>query len=95
MLKNHMWQTINYYLLQYDVNREPVKIFALSPGKIDKYEVLTGKEILPADQDKTIEKAKFTYFPVGKAFEKYSKSIEDRLVKSNAFAQKRGTKYNN
>ena len=33
--------------LQYDINREAAKISALSCGKIDKYEYLTGEEILP------------------------------------------------
>ena len=32
--------------LQYDVDREVVKILALSSGKIDKYEYLTDEEIL-------------------------------------------------
>ena len=32
--------------LQYDINREVAKISALSSGKIDKYEYLTGEEIL-------------------------------------------------
>ena len=32
--------------LQYDINREAVKISLLSSGKIDKYEYLTGEEIL-------------------------------------------------
>ena len=36
--------------LQYDINREEPKISALSSGKIDKYEYLTGKEILPSNQ---------------------------------------------
>ena len=31
--------------LQYHVNREDAKISALSSGKIDKYEYLTGDEI--------------------------------------------------
>ena len=35
--------------LQYDTNREAAKISALSSGKIDKYEYLTGKEILLPD----------------------------------------------
>ena len=30
-------------MLQYDINREPAKISALSSGKIDKYEFLTGE----------------------------------------------------
>ena len=33
--------------LQYDINRVAAKIFALSPGKINKYEYLTGEDILP------------------------------------------------
>ena len=36
--------------LQYDINREAAKISALSSGKVDKYEYLTGKEILPSNQ---------------------------------------------
>ena len=36
--------------LQYDINREAAKISALSSGKIDKYEHLTGEEILPSNQ---------------------------------------------
>ena len=34
--------------LQYNINREAAKISALLSGKIDKYEYLTGKEILPS-----------------------------------------------
>ena len=36
--------------LQCDSNREAAKISTLSSGKIDKYEYLTGKEILPFNQ---------------------------------------------
>ena len=32
--------------LQYDTNREAAKISALSSSKIEKYEYLTGEEIL-------------------------------------------------
>ena len=62
--------------LQYDINREAAKISALSSGKIDKYEYLTGDEILPFDQRRVIEQAKFAYSPLGKAFEKQTKTIE-------------------
>ena len=31
--------------LQYDINREAAKISALSSGKTDEYEYLTGEEI--------------------------------------------------
>ena len=64
--------------LQYDINREAAKISALLSGKIDKYEYLTGKEILPSNQQQIIEQPKFTYFPLGKAFEKQTKTIEDQ-----------------
>ena len=64
--------------LQYDINREAAKISTLSSGKIDKYEYLTGEEILPSNQQQIIEQAKFTYSPLGKAFEKQMKTIEDQ-----------------
>ena len=62
--------------LQYDINREATKISALSSGNIDKYEYLTGKEILLSKQQEIIEQTKFTYSPLGKAFEKH---IEKQL----------------
>ena len=43
--------------LQYDINIKAAKISALSSGKIDKYEYLTGEEILPSDQKIIIQKA--------------------------------------
>ena len=64
--------------LQYDINREAAEISALSSGKIDKYEYLTGEEILPSNQQQIIRQAKFTYSPLGKAFEKQTKSIKDQ-----------------
>ena len=36
--------------LQNDINKEAAKISALSSGQIDKYEYLTGEEILSPDQ---------------------------------------------
>ena len=62
--------------LQYDINREAAKI-SLSSSKIDKYEYLTGEEILPSNQQQITEQAKFTYSPLGKAFEKQIKKIKD------------------
>ena len=64
--------------MQYDFNKEAAKISALSSGKIDKYEYLTSKEVLPFDQSRIIEQTKFTYFPLGKALEKQAKGIEDQ-----------------
>ena len=63
---------------QYDINREAAKISALSSGKIDKYEYLTGEEMLASNQQQIIEQAKFTYSPLGKAFGKQTKTIEDQ-----------------
>ena len=64
--------------LQYDINREAAKISALSSGKLDKYEYLTGEEILPSNQQQLIQQAKFNYSPIGKAIEKQRKTIEDQ-----------------
>ena len=64
--------------LQYGIDREAAKISALSSGKIDKYEYLTGEKILPLNQQQIIQQAKFTYSPLGKAFEKQIKTIEDQ-----------------
>ena len=64
--------------LQYDINREAAKASALSSGKIDRYEYITGEEILPYDQRRVIEQTKFTYSPLGKALQKQRKTIEDQ-----------------
>ena len=61
--------------LQYDINREAAKISALSSGEIHKYEYLTGEDVLPSNQQQTIEQAKFTYPPLRKAFGKQIKKI--------------------
>ena len=47
--------------VQYDINREAAKISTLSSGKIDKYEFLTGEEILPSGQRRVIEQVKSTF----------------------------------
>ena len=64
--------------IQYDINRKAAKISALSSDKILKYEYLTGEDILPSNQQQIIEQARFTYSPLGKAFEKQIKIIEDQ-----------------
>ena len=64
--------------LQYEINREAAKISALSSGKLDKYEYLTGEEILPSNQQQIIQQAKFNYSPLGKAIEKQIKTIKDQ-----------------
>ena len=63
--------------LQYNINREAGKISALSSGKIDKYEYLTGEEILPSHESQIVEQAKFTYFCLGKSLEKRTEKQVD------------------
>ena len=68
--------------LKYDINSEAAKISTLSSDKIDKYEYLTGKDILPSNQKKIIKQAKFIHSPLGrKAFEKQTKTLEDQRKK--------------
>ena len=64
--------------LQNDINSKAAKISELSFGKIDTYEYLTGEEILHSGQKRLIEQATFTYSPLGKAFEKQIKTMEDQ-----------------
>ena len=73
--------------LQYDINREAAKISALSSGKIHKYEYLTGEDILLSTQQQIIEQSKFTYSPLGKAFEKQINTIKDQGVKQIKFLE--------
>ena len=88
--------------LQYNINKETAKISVLLSGKLYKYEYLTGEDILPSTQQQIIEEPRFTYSPLGKAFQKQTKTIEDqgekqikaiedhekRLVKSNTLTEK-------
>ena len=76
--------------LQYDINREAAKISALSSGKLHKHEYLTGEDILPSTQQQKIEQSKFTYSPLGKAFEKQIKTIEDQGEKQIKAIQDQG-----
>ena len=71
--------------LQYDIKREASKTSALSSSNIQKYEYLTGEDKLPSNQQKIIEQAKFTYSPLGKAFAKQIKTIEDQGKKTGLY----------
>ena len=57
---------------------EAAKTSKLSSGKINKYEYFICEEILPFDQSRVIEQAKFNYSPLGKALEKQARTIEDQ-----------------
>ena len=49
---------IRHEKLQYDINREAAKISPLSSGKTHKYEYLTGKDMLPSNQQQIVEQAR-------------------------------------
>ena len=55
---------------------EAAKISALLSSKIDKYEYFTGEETLHPDQSWVLEQAKFTYYALGKALQKQTRTIE-------------------
>ena len=76
--------------LQYHINREASKISALSSGNIKKYEYLTGEDILPSNQQQIIEQTKCIYSPLGKAFEKQTKTTEDQGEKQIKTIQDQG-----
>lgn len=59
------------------INRVGAKISALSLGIIDKYEYLTGDKLLPPQQHRIIQEAKFSYSPLRKTSEKQTKTIEN------------------
>ena len=40
--------------------------------------ISTGEDILPSNQQQIIEQTKFTYSPLGKAFDKQIKTLEDQ-----------------
>ena len=81
--------------VQYSINREAAKISAFSSGK-NKYEYLTGEEILPSGQSRIMEQAKFAYSPLEKVFKKQIKPIENQSEKKKAIEEhgKQLLKYN-
>ena len=71
---------VNDEKLQYNINRDTAKPSALSSGKIDKYEFFTREEVLVSRQRHTIEQDNFSYFLLGKGFEKQIKAIKDQRI---------------
>ena len=74
---------IEHWKRKYGINREASKISVLLSSKIDKYEYLTGQEILPSDQRRMIEQAKIIYSPLETSLGKQTKNIEDQGKKAN------------
>ena len=61
--------------------RETVTISALSSGNVSKYEFLTSKDVLTKKDQlrKAFILTRFEYSPLGKAFEKHTNVIKNRL----------------
>ena len=89
---------IKYEKLQYNIKIEAAKIPALSSRKVDEFDYLRGEEILLSDQRTMIKEAKFTYSPLGKAFEKQIKTTENQGEQQIKAPEEHGkplVKYNN
>ena len=80
MLIMEFGDKVNDEKLQYNINRETAKPSALSSGKIDKYEFFTREEVLVSSQRHTIEQDNFSYFLLGKGFEKQIKAIKHQRI---------------
>ena len=65
---------IRHEKLQYDINRKTAKISASSWGSFQKYEYLSGEDILRSNQKQKIEQAKIYLFSFGKTFWKTNKN---------------------
>ena len=64
--------------LQYKINREAQKT-ALSSGTIDEHEYLAGGKILPSDQSRMVEEAKFIYSPLQNVSKNKQKKLKIQL----------------
>ena len=62
--------------MRYDINTEAGKISESSSGEIDKFEYLTGEEVLPSNQRQIIEQAKFLYSLLWKLFWKTNRKTD-------------------
>ena len=75
---------------QYDLDREAAKISALSSGKLEKYEYLTGEDL--GYKPGVVEKAKFEYSPLGKVF---NKGLDESQKKRRTFEKTKNTESKN
>ena len=80
-----IYDKIRYEKLKYVINKEAAKISALSSLKIDKYEYLTGEEILARGESRITEQAKFTYSALAKATETHKSNWRSRNKRSWGF----------
>ena len=71
--------------LQRNINRAAANISTLSSSKIDRYQSLTGEEILRSNKNQMIEQAKFTCSHLEHVFERqttpnFSKEKKPKLI---------------
>ena len=62
---------------QYDLDKQNGKISALSSGELDKYEYLTGEDLVYKPD--VVQKAKFEYSPLGQVFNKELEKDEKQI----------------
>ena len=60
--------------VKYDIKREAAKLSALSSSKIDKYEYLTGEEILSPQKHRITQEAEICYLSLGNEIENKNKN---------------------
>ena len=79
----------------YELYRKNAKISALSSGKLDKYEYLTGEDL--GYRPDPVQKAKFEYSPLGQVFNKgldFSEKQEGLLKRPKILRATEGRKDN-
>ena len=62
--------------MEYEIDRVMAEISAWLSGKTDKYEYLLDEEILPSQQLRIMQEAKFSYWLLEKALEKQTRTID-------------------
>ena len=73
------------------VSRDTPPIIGPDDGRsISRNEYLIGEDILSSNQQQIIEQARFSYSPLGKAFKKQIKTIEDQGEKKIRAIQDKG-----
>ena len=76
-----------YSFFKLKMNQNPQVTVLL---KIDKYEYVPGEAMLPSDQRRVIEQAKFIYSSLGKISKKQTKMIEDQGEKQIKALERHG-----
>ena len=70
---------------QYDTDRKTAKISTLSLGNVSKYEILTGKDVLPEKDwpEKATTMKRFEHSPLGKDLKAQTDNAKKQYQKSD------------